>query len=144
MPEIDAQKANKLRQIVGILLILPWPLLYFGYWSLYHVKGPAADGFGMGRYAAGLFSLCYGLSLYILNRAVVYSRHIRSSQSGSRTIYIAARILFSAGVLGLVPTIFLLFVGFPYSLPGIILIAFALFRWSSLSQDLTNTGSDGA
>ena len=140
---IDTQKARKLYRKIVVLLVLPWPVLYFGYWSLYNIKGPASDGFGMGRYAAGIFAASYGITLYLLNRAVVYSKYISTSRSGNHALYIVALILFVVGVLGLVPTLFLLFVGFPFSLAGIILTVIALFRWK-FPADETGPGRNNA
>jgi len=139
---VDSLKASRLRGKAKIFLVLPWPLLYFGYWSLYHVKGPASDGFGMGMYSAGILATAYGLALYFINRAVVYSKHIPESRRGDRALYIVALILFIAGVLGLLPMIFILFVGFPFSLVGIIFSVLALFRWH-FPAETVNRSKDG-
>lgn len=127
--DVDSQEAGNLRLKVRLLLLIPWPMLYFGYWSLYHVKGPASDGFGMGMYAAGIDSTAYGITLYALNRAIVYSRQIAKARSGDRALYGVALVLFVVGILGLIPMLFLLMLGFPFSLVGIILTVIALFRW---------------
>lgn len=127
--DVDSQGTKSLRLKIKLLLLIPWPMLYFSYWSLYHVKGPASDGFGMGIYAAGIHSTAYRITLYVLNRAMVYSRKVPRARSGDRALYGVALILFVAGILGLIPMLFILMVGFPYSLVGIMLIAFALFRW---------------
>lgn len=139
--EDGAGQAGQLRRKAGVLLALPWPILYFGYWSLYHVKGPAADGFGAGMYAAGVFSTSFGLLLYILNRAVVYANQIADPGRGDRFLRIVARVLFVAGVLGLLPTLFFFFVGFPFSLVGIILTLFALFRWTFFADGSDRGGN---
>jgi len=128
-------EARIVRLKVRLLLLIPWPMLYLGYWSLYHVKGPASEGFGMGTYASGLITMVYGISLYALNRSVVYSRLIPQARSADRALYAVARVLFIAGILGLIPMLFFLMIGFPFSLLGIILIAVALFRWKPVANE---------
>jgi len=110
-------------------------MLYIGYWSLYHVKGPASEGFGMGLYAAGILATAYGGTLYALNRAVVYAREIPKDRSRDRVLYGVALALYAAGVLGLLPMLFFLIVGFPFSLIGIMLLALALLRWKRPTDD---------
>lgn len=131
-----------MRLKVSLLLLIPWPVLYFGYWSLYHVKGPASEGFGMGLYASGILATAYGVVLYALNRAVVYSREVPRDRGGDRMLYGVALALYAAGVLGLIPMLFFLILGFPFSLIGIVLIALALFRWKR-STDESHHGGVG-
>lgn len=114
---------------VRLFLLVPWPLLYLGYWSLEHVKGPASDGFGMGGYASGIISAAYAISLYVLNRALVYSKGIPDASTGDRVVHAAAKILFIAGILGLAPMLFFMYLGLPFSLPGVLLTFLALVKW---------------
>ncbi len=125
---------------VRFLLLIPWPMLYLGYWSLYHVKGPASEGFGMGGYASAIASAAYGISLYALNRAVVYSRHAPRTRSGDRVSYGIAVALYAAGILGMVPMLFFIMIGFPLSLVGGVLIAMALMRWKGPTGESRDAG----
>ena len=74
--DVDSLETKTLRLKVRLLLLIPLPMLYFGYWSLYHIKGPVSEGFGMGGYASGISSIAYGIALYSLNRAIVYSKTV--------------------------------------------------------------------
>ncbi|NNM00942.1 MAG: hypothetical protein HKO62_09350 [Gammaproteobacteria bacterium] len=124
--------AERRRRNVCLLLLLAWPLLLLGLWSLYHVEGPAAEGVGMGGYASGLFATCYGLALYALyalNRAVVQAHAFGAAGSGGRALRIAAILLFIAGAVATLPVMFFVYLGVPYSLPGVLLILLALFSW---------------
>ena len=125
-----------MRLQVRCLLLVPWPLLYLGYWSLYHVKGPASYGFGMGGFASGIISKAYALSLYALNRALVYSKRIPDVRTGDRVAYGVAVTLFNVGALGLFPMLFFLYLGLPFSLPGIVLSLLSLFSWKSRKDEL--------
>ena len=129
--DLDPLKTKTLRLKIRLLLLIPWPMLYLGYWSLYHIKGPASEGFGMGGYASGISSTAYGIILYALNRAIVYSRTVPRASSEDQALYGIALFLFVAGILGLLPMLFFLMLGFPYSLIGIMLITVSLFRWKS-------------
>ncbi len=129
--ETEFRRTRNLRLKVRLLLLVPWPMLFVGYWSLCHVKGPASDGFGMGTYASGILSLAYGIILCALNRAIVYSRQIPKQSSADRAVYGLGLFLLVAGILGIVPMLFFFFVGFPFSLAGLIIAGFALIRWKS-------------
>lgn len=130
-PNSAAPQESNIRLRVRLLFLVPWPLLYLGYWSLENVKGPASEGFGMGGYASGIISAAYAVSLYALNRALVHSKRIPNASGGDRVVYVAVKILFIAGTLGLVPMIFFMYLGLPYSLPGILLTLLSLFKWGS-------------
>lgn len=138
--EPGLQGRKDLRLKVGLLLFIPWPMLYLGHWSLYHVKGPASDGFGMGLYASGIIAMAYGTALYALNRAIVYARQTPEARAGDRVLYGVAVALYAAGILGLIPMLFFLIVGFPYSSVGIILIALALLRWKQPTDESERRG----
>ena len=129
--DFDSLETKTLRLKVRLLLLIPWPLLYFGYWALSHVKGPASEGFGMGGYASGICSTAYGIILYALNRAIVYSRAVPRTSSRDRALYGIALALFVAGIFGLLPMLFFLMLGFPYSILGIVLIVISLIRWKA-------------
>ncbi len=76
----------------------------------------------MGAYAPGILSLAYGIILFTLNRAIMYSRQIPQHSSADRAVYGLSLFVFIAGVLGIVPMLFIFFVGFPFSLAGLILL----------------------
>ena len=137
--DFDSLETKILRFKVRLLLLIPWPLLYFGYWSLSNVKGPASEGFGMGGYASAISSTAYGIILYALNRAIVYSRTLPRASSEDRALYGIALFLFVAGILGLLPMLFFFMLGFPYSILGIILIVISLLRWKAPARSLNKS-----
>lgn len=119
-----------LRWKIRLLLLLPWPLLYLGYWSAFNVKGPASEGFGAGGYSAAIMAAAFGIAFFGLNRAIVYANALPEPTSFDRLLYFLAIALYAVGLVALLPMIFFLMMGLPLSLIGIMLVTIALLKWN--------------
>ncbi|MBT8442389.1 MAG: hypothetical protein KJO76_08390 [Gammaproteobacteria bacterium] len=119
-----------LRSKIRLLLLLPWPLLYLGYWSAFNVKGPASEGFGAGGYSSAIIATAFGVAFFGLNRAIVYANSLPEPTSLDRLLYFLAIALYAVGLVVLLPMIFFQMMGLPLSLIGILLVTIALLKWT--------------
>lgn len=119
-----------LRWKIRLLLLLPWPLLYLGYWSVFNVKGPASEGFGAGGYSAAIMAVAFGCAFFGLNRAIVYANSLPEPTTFDRLLYFLAISLYAVGLVALLPMVFFQMMGLPLSLIGIVLVTFALLKWN--------------
>jgi hypothetical protein len=115
---------------IRLLLLLPWPLLYLGYWSAFNVEGPASEGFGAGGYSAAIIAVAFGCAFFGLNRAIVYANALPEPTNFDRLLYFLAITLYAVGLVALLPMIFFLMRGLPLSLIGIVLVTVALLKWN--------------
>lgn len=125
-----------LRWKIRLLLLLPWPLLYIGYWSAFNVKGPASEGFGAGGYSAAIIAAAFGIAFFGLNRAVVYSNSLPEPAGLDRALYILAIALYAVCLVVLLPLIFFFAMGLPLSLVGIVLVTMALLKWNMKTEEV--------
>ncbi len=128
----------RLRTASRFYFLFAWPIFFIGYLSLTTIKGPATEGFGVGGYASGILSAAYGFSLYLLNRAIVCSGLIQNRSITDLVFRYLAIGSFAVGVVGFPPMLFVLMIGFPFSIPGLILILVAVFRWRKPNLETAN------
>lgn len=133
--EVDSRTVKALRWKIRVLMIIPWPIFAYGLWCVMQVDLPPSRDLSIMLYPAGIFSTVYGLSLYMLNRAIVYSRRIPRRQGADRVLFIVAVTLFCIMAAGLLGMVFFIMAGFPYSIGGVVLILLAFFRWRRFSTD---------
>lgn len=119
-----------LRWKIRLLLLMPCPLLYIGYWSVFNVAGPAAEGFRASGYSAAIIMVAFGIAFLGLNRAVVYSNSLPEPTGFDRLLYVLAIALYLVCLVVLLPLIFFLMMGLPLSLVGIVLVTMALLKWN--------------
>ncbi|MFW2404674.1 MAG: hypothetical protein ACN4GT_07890 [Gammaproteobacteria bacterium] len=121
---------------IRLLLLLPWPLLYLGYWAEFNVKGPASEGFGAGGYASAIVATAFGVAFFGLNRAIVYANSLPEPTGLDRLLYFLAIALYAVGLVVLLPIIFFLMMGLPLSLVGIVLVTIALLKWNMKTPEV--------